>query len=136
MFGASFLGHGVGDAQVTEASLVVVDAASPLVSFLPSPWTRSDEWYYFIDNPANQPELVELLRVDETTLPEAGYPDVGLYAPKDHPLSWTHAYGCARVFYTALGHTGEAYAETPFLRSIAAGTEWAGAPSSESALLP
>jgi type 1 glutamine amidotransferase len=131
MFGAFFYGHGVGDAQITQASLLVTDASSPLVSFLPSPWTRTDEWYYFLTNPADNPALHELLRLDESTLPDAGYPDVGFYAPKDHPLAWTQDYRCARVFYTALGHTGDSYSEELVLRHIALGTEWAGAPSSE-----
>jgi type 1 glutamine amidotransferase len=134
MFGAFFYGHGVGDAQITQASIIIADAQNPLVSFLPSPWTRTDEWYYWLPNqdPGDNPAIHDLLRLDESTLPEAGYPDVGYYAPKDHLLSWTQTYNCGRVFYTALGHTGEAYSEESFLRSIAVGTEWAGAPSSES----
>jgi type 1 glutamine amidotransferase len=131
--GASFLGHGVGDAQVIQGALVVTDPKSPLVSFLPNPWVRTDEWYYFIENPSNNKALAPLLALDESTIASyyPDYPEAGFYGDAGHPLAWTQEYECGRVFYTALGHTGTAYSEEPFLRTIAVGIEWAGAPASE-----
>lgn len=124
LVGASFYGHGAGDAQVTRASLLVVDPADSLVSFLPNPWIRTDEWHYFTQNPADNPALTQLLRVDESTLP-AAYPDAG--RTSIHPLAWRQEYVGARSFYTALGHTAESYQDELFLRSIALGVEWASA---------
>jgi type 1 glutamine amidotransferase len=133
MIGASFAGHGVGDAQVIPASVIIDDPTSPLVSFLPSPWTWTDEYYYYAQNPAKNPSLKLLLSLDESSIASYApdYPDAGFYGAEGHPLAWTQEYECARVFYTALGHTAEAYADDNFLRSIAVGTEWAGAPATE-----
>ncbi len=133
LMGASFLGHGVGDAQVIPGSIIVVDPQNPLVSFLPNPWVRTEEWYYYTDNPANNPELKMLLELDESTIAAyyPDYPEAGFYGDAGHPLAWTHESECGRIFYTALGHTGASYSEEPFLHTIAAGIEWAGAPASE-----
>jgi type 1 glutamine amidotransferase len=136
LFGAIFYGHGAGAAQITEASVNVVDA-SPMTSFLPSPWVRTDEWYFFIVNPATNPLVHQLIQLDESTIeqwrtPSDGsfYPDVGYYGDAGHPLVWTMRYECARVFYSSFGHTGEAWTDDLNLRMMTTGVEWAGAPSS------
>ena len=124
LVGATFYGHGVGDAQVTSASLIPVDPGDSLVSFLPNPWIRTDEWHYFTQSPADNLALTQLLRVDESTLPDS-YPEAGRTGV--HPLAWRQEYVGARSFYTALGHTAESYQDELFLRSIALGVEWAAA---------
>lgn len=126
LVGATFLGHDIGPNQISDASLVVAAPNVPLVSFLPRPWNRADEWYYFITNPADNAALEPLLRLDESSLP-SDYPDAGLTG--NHPLSWRQTYQGGRSFYTALGHTGESYTDELFLATIALGVEWAGAPS-------
>jgi type 1 glutamine amidotransferase len=134
LIGATFRGHGIGDAGITPARVVRNAPTSPLVSFLPEPWERSDEWYYYAVNPAKNAALTPLLSLDESSIAKyyPDYPEAGFYGAEGHPLSWTQRFQCARVFYTALGHTGESYGEELFLRSIALGTEWAGIPASES----
>lgn len=123
LVGAAFWGHGVGDGGFSNSSLTVVDASDSLVSFLPRPWVRTDEWYYFIDDPGKNTALTQLLRIDESTLP-ASYPDSGLTGI--HPVAWKQTYMGGRSFYTALGHIGASYEDDLFLRSIAVGVEWAG----------
>lgn len=119
LVGAVFNGHGPA---LSTSSVTVVDGGDSLVSYLPNPWMRRDEWYYFRDNPANNTALTQLLRIDESTLP-ADYPDGGRTGI--HPLAWRQEYVGGRSFYTALGHTGESYQEELFVRSIALGVEWA-----------
>jgi len=126
LVGATFWGHGTGSDQITQARVLVAAPGVPLVSFLPRPWVRSDEWYYFTTNPADNAALEQLLLLDETSLP-ADYPDAGWTGA--HPLSWRQSFQGGRSFYTALGHTGESYTEDLFLATIALGVEWAGAPS-------
>lgn len=124
LVGGTFWGHGVGDGGFSTSALNVVDASDPLVSFLPNPWVRRDEWYYFIEDPGKNAALTQLLRIDESTLPPT-YPEAGLTGV--HPLAWKQAYMGGRSFYTALGHIGAGYEDELFLRSIALGVEWAGA---------
>ena len=64
--------------------------------------------------------------LDETSLP-ADYPDAGRTGA--HPVAWRQTFQGGRSFYTALGHTGESYADDLFLATVALGVEWAGAPS-------
>ena len=35
-----------------------------------------------------------------------------------HPITWCHDYEGGRVFYTALGHTNESYADIRFQEMI------------------
>jgi type 1 glutamine amidotransferase len=43
----------------------------------------------------------------------------------DHPLVWCREQGAGRVFYTALGHTSEAYHDPDFLAHLRGGIKWA-----------
>jgi len=115
LIGAYFRGH----PAIQQATIVVEDATHPSTAMLPARWTRTDEWYSFIENP--RPNVHVLLTLDEST-----------YAPAehamgaDHPIAWTNELDGARAFQTALGHTQESYSEPAFLEHIAAGIEWAG----------
>ncbi len=133
LIGATFAGHGSGDAGIIPARLIVNAKDSPLVSFLPDPWERVDEWYYYSANPAKNAALSPLLSLDESSIAQyfPDYPDAGFYGAAGHPMSWTQLFQCGRMFYTALGHTAASYSEELFLRSISNGIEWAGAPASE-----
>lgn len=45
--------------------------------------------------------------------------------PADHPVAWTRRFGRGRVFYTALGHREEVYANALVRRHLAGGIAWA-----------
>ena len=129
LLGVVFKGHGMGDAQVTPARILLDDPSSPLTAGLPTPWERSDEWYYYDRNPALDPRRRRLLSLDESSLQQyrPAYPDEGFYGDAGHPLAWTQEIACGRTFYTSLGHTGSAWQEPAMLAHLAAGVEWAGA---------
>ena len=42
-----------------------------------------------------------------------------------HPLAWCRDYGGGRSFYTALGHTDQAYADPAFRRHLLGGLRYA-----------
>jgi type 1 glutamine amidotransferase len=84
---------------------------------LPSPWTRTDEWYDFQANP--RAAVTVLATVDESSY-------TGGMMGADHPIAWTHATtGGGRAFYTAMGHTIESYADPLFRRHLAGAISWA-----------
>jgi type 1 glutamine amidotransferase len=103
LIGARFAGHPPSQ----PGRILVEDGAHPATAHLPSVWARTDEWYDFDANP--RPDVRVLLRVDE-----ASY-DGGRMGT-DHPLAWCHEFAGVRCFYSALGHTTEAYSE-PLLRN-------------------
>ncbi|GAB5399524.1 MAG: hypothetical protein Aureis2KO_11090 [Aureisphaera sp.] len=111
MIGAYFESH--PDQQ--KATLSSQNAYHPSTQWISPSYEHFDEWYNFKDM---QPGIEVLVTVDETTY------DGGTHAD-NHPISWYQVYDGGRVFYTALGHTKEAYSDKYVLTHILGGLEWA-----------
>jgi cytochrome c len=100
------------------ASIKVEDPAHPSTAHLGSRWEWFDEWYNFQTNPRGDVHV--LASVDESS-----------YAPgsgamgAEHPVAWCQDYDGGRAWYTALGHTNEAYGEPAFRDHLAGGIETA-----------
>ena len=90
---------------VQEARLTVIDRTHPSTLSLPDTFLHTEEWYNFRD-------LYEY-RTDVLTVDELSYE--GGEHGDHHPISWYHEYDGGRSFYTALGHTEEAFSE-PLIR--------------------
>ncbi len=112
LVGARFANHPPG---TVAATLHVETHAHPSTAHLGDLWTRTDEWYNFDHNP--RPNVTVLLTIDETTY-------TGGTMGADHPMSWIHTIGAGRVWYTALGHTRESYAEPAFQTHVLGGIQW------------
>src|SRR5690625_4195223 len=111
LVGGYFLDH----PPVQEAVLQVEDPHHPSTEFLPDPWKRTDEWYSFRD--MNE-DVNVVLTIDEDSY--EGGTEMG-----HHPMAWYHEYDGGRAFYTALGHTKEAFVEDLFLDHVLAGIRYA-----------
>ncbi|QOC91569.1 ThuA domain-containing protein [Micromonospora craniellae] len=109
LVGAGFDRH----PQVQPATVTVTDPDHPATAHLPARWPWVDEWYDF----RSYPRARILLRVDESTY-DGGRTGV------DHPLAWCHDRLGGRAFYTALGHTVEAYADGTFRAHLAGALRW------------
>ncbi len=114
LVGAYFVGHSV----VVSANVKLEPVTHASLTGLPSPWTRTDEWYGFRSNP--RADVTVLLTVDETTFD----PGQGMMGA-DHPVAWYHAYQGGRAFYTALGHTSESFSDPVFRGHLLGGIQWA-----------
>ncbi|MCK1822620.1 ThuA domain-containing protein [Streptomyces sp. XM83C] len=112
LLGARFTRH----PALQPGTAVVGDAAHPATRHLPPRWDLTDEWYDF-DAGAREAVRV-LLSADESS-----YEGGGMGA--DHPLAWCHGHGAGRVFYTALGHTSQLWADPVFLAHVRGGIDWA-----------
>jgi type 1 glutamine amidotransferase len=112
LVGAAFADH----PDVQPATVRVADPAHPATAGLPAAWDRIDEWYNFDAHP--RAGLRVLLRVDESSY-------TGGTMGADHPLAWCHEQAGGRAFYTALGHTVEAYAEPELRAHLAGALAWA-----------
>ncbi|MDG9717803.1 ThuA domain-containing protein [Streptomyces sp. DH24] len=95
---------------------VVEDRDHPATRHLPAVWHFTDEWYDFRTNP--RPAVRVLVSADETSYEGGGMGE-------DHPLAWCREQGRGRVFYTALGHTSEAYRDPDFRSHLLGGITWA-----------
>ena len=112
LLGARFIGH----PAIQRATVVVEDRSHPATARLPRRWTRTDEWYSFRPSPRGRVHVVASL--DERTY------DPGALRTGDHPIAWSRRSGRGRVFYTALGHTTESYAEPAFRRHVLGALAW------------
>ena len=112
LLGARFARH----PRYQPGSAVVEDPDHPATRHLPPRWDFTDEWYDFRSSPRGRVRV--LLAADESS-----YDGGGMGA--DHPLAWCHGHGAGRVFYTALGHASEAYADPAFRAHLRGGTAWA-----------
>ena len=106
LVGALFEGH----PPIQAATLRNEDRTHPATSHLSATWRRTDEWYNYRSNPRSQVHVLQSL--DESTYSGG--------TMGDHPITWCHAQGAGRSFYTGLGHTNETYAE-PAFRSLLLG---------------
>ena len=109
--GAYFNGH----PDIQKANLIIVDKSHSSTKNIPDVWSHIDEWYNF--NYTN-PDINILINLDENSY------EGGTNGP-NHPISWFHSFDGGREFYTALGHTVEAYSDKYFLSHLVGGIQWA-----------
>ncbi|GII26198.1 ThuA domain-containing protein [Planosporangium mesophilum] len=102
--------------EVQPATVRVVDADHPATAGLDPEWAHTDEWYDFRANPRGRVRVL-------ATVDESSYSGGTMGA--DHPIAWCHENLGGRAFYTALGHTVEAYADPAFRRHLAGGLRYA-----------
>ncbi|MFC9887010.1 ThuA domain-containing protein [Streptomyces pilosus] len=95
---------------------VVEDRGHPATRHLPAVWEFTDEWYDFRTSP--RPAVRVLVSADESSYEGGGM-------GSDHPLAWCREQGAGRVFYTALGHAADAYADPAFRAHLRGGIGWA-----------
>ncbi|NNF03251.1 MAG: ThuA domain-containing protein, partial [Rhodothermales bacterium] len=113
LVGAWFDSHPPG---TPTADVKVVDRVHPATADLPANWTRTDEWYNYRTNPRGNVHVL-------ATLDESTYGGGTMGA--DHPIAWCQPVGGGRSFYTAGGHTSEAFSEPLFREHLLGGIEWA-----------
>lgn len=93
-------------------TVLVEDHAHPATEHLDAAWEFTDEWYDFRANP--RPSVRVLATADESSYEGGGMGG-------DHPLVWFHEPDGAPVFYTALGHSAEAYRQPTFRAHLLGG---------------
>jgi hypothetical protein len=121
---AHFIGHPM-DPQFQKAAVHIDRAHPPLIDGIPDPWVRTDEWYSFASSP-RAPDVRVLATLDESSYsPGSNFRGNELAMGADHPVIWQHCVGRGRVFYSALGHTAESYAEPEYRELLRHAIAWA-----------
>ncbi len=113
LVGAYFLDHPSG---TWNADIMVSDHIHPSTANLPSIWNRTDEWYNFRTNPRSDVHVLATLEERDYTGGTLGW---------DHPIIWCHEYDGGRAWYTAGGHTNEAFSEPLFRAHVLGGIHYA-----------
>jgi type 1 glutamine amidotransferase len=96
------------------ADCIKQDRTHPANRHLPAVWSVFDE-IYIITN-FNRGDIHGLLSLDR-------HPNTGV--PWDYPISWCKNFGQGRVFYTALGHREDVWANPMYQKHILEGIRWA-----------
>lgn len=105
---AQFIGHPLVP-HFQDATINIEDETHPAMAHLPDAWAFHDEWYSFQTSPRD--EVHVLASLDEDTYSPSLIGPFGDLAMGDHPIIWYHEVGEGTVFYSALGHLAEAYAD-------------------------
>ena len=96
-----------------QAEVVVETEAHPATSRLGSRFSIREEFYTFQQNPRGRVQV--LLRLDAASVGAIG----------DYPLAWAHSFGAGRVYYNALGHFSETWADQRFVQQLSGALRWA-----------
>jgi type 1 glutamine amidotransferase len=124
VIGSKFVGHSLWP-HLAMATIRVEAADHPVMAGLPAVWNREDEWYSFDKSVRGKQGFRVLATLDEATYERGGPGSAKLSMGKDHPIVWSHCQAKGRVIYSALGHTGESYAEAPFRTLVTNAVTWA-----------
>jgi type 1 glutamine amidotransferase len=123
VIGAQFKGHPMFP-QFQQAKVRIEDRSHAATREMPAEWVRTDEWYSFEKSPRREGYNI-LAALDEKSYEPKGLFGKDLSMGEDHPIMWWHCVGRGRVFYSALGHQGEAYAEPQHVAMLLGAVTWA-----------
>jgi type 1 glutamine amidotransferase len=115
MLGGAFDGH-PWDQRVR---VIVEDPAHPATRHLGPAFEIADEIYQF--RGWSRRHVHVLLRLDPSSVDVAK----GKHPNQDYALAWWRGHGRGRVFYTALGHHREVWADERFRQHLLGGIRWA-----------
>ena len=122
LISARFSGHPMSP-QIQNATLTTQSHHPVLTKNMPANWTMSEEWYSFEQSPRSKGVEV-IATLDESSYEPQGFGGQSL-AMGDHPVVWAKCAGQGRVFYTALGHRAESFADENAVRLLENGLLWA-----------
>ena len=117
-----FVGHPMLP-QFQRATVRIEQPADPIMAGEERAWTREDEWYSFAGSPRADGVRILATLDEQSYQPEAFGKSLRMGA--DHPVIWKHCVGAGRVFYSAMGHTAESYAEPRYLQLLERAVTWA-----------
>lgn len=118
-FGAMLGGRFDGHPWHQEVNIVVEDAAHPSTRHLGHAFRIKDEIYQMKEFSRSGKQV--LLSLDGQSVAI----EKGKRSDGDYALSWCRRYGKGRVFYTALGHREEVWADMAFRKHLNQGIRWA-----------
>lgn len=111
MIGGYFDGH----PWHTKVRVLVEDGSHPATKHMPKAFEITDEIYQF-RTPYTREKLRVLMRLDMDSVKNPGKRKDG-----DNALAWVRSYDKGRVFYTALGHRDEVWANPLFQQHVIGG---------------
>ena len=116
---SGYAGHPGGADQFQTGDLILTDRTHPATSHLPERWRWTEEYYAYSAPPGADTKI--LARLDESGMRLEPRHRMG----DKHALIWWRCEGRTRVFYSALGHSPEAWRDPTHLRMVDGALRWA-----------
>lgn len=104
------------------ADVIIERPDDPIMSHLPSPWRRVDEWYSFAKSPRERGVAV-LATLDESSYSPVFF-DKDILMGNDHPIIWKRCVGKGRTLYSAMDHTAATFEEPDHVQMMASALRW------------
>ena len=124
LLGARFAGHPMNP-QFQTAKVSIADPTHPAARGLPATWDMNDEWYSFKNNPRATGSRI-IATLDESTYKPDGMAGQNLRMGAEHPIVWSRCVNRGRMFYSAIGHRPERYADPVYVQMLEQAVGWAG----------
>lgn len=128
LLGAEFSHHPIKPQFQKTDVLQDVQADSLITAQIPQPWSHTDEWYVFFENPRKKGFNILYTINGETINPSGNIPllasDKNFGMGKDHPVAWCKQIGKGKTFYTSMGHDESTWKDPNFVRLIENGIKW------------
>jgi type 1 glutamine amidotransferase len=112
LLGGEFIVHG----KQQKTRLLTVDTTFPGIAGFTDAIELQEEWYSLKQFPKD----LHVLQVLDTSTMEGN-----MYQRGNYPITWIHPYGKGRVFYTAMGHREDVWANPIFQQLIVGGIDYA-----------
>ena len=130
LLGARFLAHPMSP-QFQTARVYISDDSHPVAAGLPASWESSEEWYSFKNNPRATGSRI-IATLDESTYKPEGMGGMNLRMGADHPIAWSRCIGqgsrAGKMFYSAIGHRPERYADAQYVQMLEQAVAWVAGP--------
>lgn len=128
LLGTEFSHHPIKPQFQKTDILLDNQADSSIVSQIPQPWSHTDEWYVFFENPRKKGFNILYTINGETINPSGNMSfmvkDKNFGMGKDHPVAWSKQVGKGKTFYTSMGHDETAWKDQNFVKLIEYGIKW------------
>ncbi|MFN3847992.1 MAG: ThuA domain-containing protein [Spirosomataceae bacterium] len=128
LLGSEFSHHPIKPQFQKTDVLQDAQADSLITAQIPQPWSHTDEWYVFFENPRKKGFNILYTINGETINPSGNIPllasDKNFGMGKDHPVAWCKQIGKGKTFYTSMGHDESTWKDPNFVRLIENGIKW------------
>ncbi|MCU0324032.1 MAG: ThuA domain-containing protein [Spirosomaceae bacterium] len=128
LLGAEFSHHPIKPQFQKTDVLQDAQADSLITAQIPQPWSHTDEWYVFFENPRKKGFSILYTINGEMINPSGNIPllasDKNFGMGKDHPVVWCKQIGKGKTFYTSMGHDESTWKDQSFVQLIENGIKW------------
>ena len=128
LIGAEFSHHPIKPQFQKTNVLVEPKADSLITSQISQPWSHTDEWYVFFENPRKKGFNILYTINGETIIPNGDVPFLAsgktFGMGKDHPVVWCKEIGKGKTFYTSMGHDESVWKDGNFVQLIENAINW------------